>query len=93
LHAHEKSQHAKILKLAGKTSNLRAVAASPAPDWYVRRRLEYFEWARQIAKRLKGASEWLEGEFQQAAARPSASQHSPADDTECFFIVSLFTTL
>ena len=32
-HAHKISQRAKILKLADKTSNLRAIAASPPPDW------------------------------------------------------------
>jgi GTP diphosphokinase / guanosine-3',5'-bis(diphosphate) 3'-diphosphatase len=39
-HADKKSQRAKILKLADETSNLRAVAASPPPDWSVKRRLE-----------------------------------------------------
>ena len=42
-HSHKKSQRAKILKLADKTSNLRAIAASPPPDWSVKRRLEYVE--------------------------------------------------
>ena len=36
-HAQKKSQRGKILKLADKTSNLRAIAASPPPDWSVRR--------------------------------------------------------
>jgi hypothetical protein len=35
-HAHKKSTRAKILKLADKTSNLRALAASP-PPWSVQR--------------------------------------------------------
>jgi (p)ppGpp synthase/HD superfamily hydrolase len=39
-HADKKSQRAKILKLADETSNLRAVAASPPPDWSDKRRLE-----------------------------------------------------
>jgi len=34
--AHKKSPKAKVLKLADKTSNLRALATSPAPDWSVR---------------------------------------------------------
>jgi guanosine-3',5'-bis(diphosphate) 3'-pyrophosphohydrolase len=40
-HAAKKSPRAKLLKLADKTSNLRAIAASPPADWSVRRRLEY----------------------------------------------------
>ena len=40
-HSHKKSERAKILKLADKTSNLRTLTASPPPDWSVKRRLEY----------------------------------------------------
>src|SRR5579871_81440 len=47
--ASNKSQRAKALKLADKTSNLRALKASPAEDWSVRRRLEYVQWAREVA--------------------------------------------
>jgi len=65
--SHKKSQRAKILKLADKTSNLKAIAASPPPDWTVKRRLEYIEWARAVARGLTGVSEWLESEFEQAA--------------------------
>ena len=65
--AHKKSQRAKMLKLADKTSNLRAIAASAPPDWSVKRRLEYVEWARQVAEGLVGVSEWLEQEFEKAA--------------------------
>jgi (p)ppGpp synthase/HD superfamily hydrolase len=66
-HAHKKSQRAKILKLADKTSNLRAIAASPPPEWSVKRRLEYVDWARKVSTGLTGVSKWLEGEFEQAA--------------------------
>jgi (p)ppGpp synthase/HD superfamily hydrolase len=65
--AHKKSQRAKILKLADKTSNLRSIAASPPPDWSVKRRLEYVDWAHKVAAGLTGASDWLEGEFEEAA--------------------------
>jgi (p)ppGpp synthase/HD superfamily hydrolase len=66
-HAGEASRRARILKLADKTSNLRAIAASPPPEWSVRRRLEYVEWARSVAAGLKGVSPWLEREFEAAA--------------------------
>lgn len=63
-----KSREAKILKLADKISNLKAMAASPPPDWSVRRRLEYVEWARAVAARLKDASPMLEERLEKAAA-------------------------
>jgi (p)ppGpp synthase/HD superfamily hydrolase len=72
-HSHKKSQRAKILKLADKTSNLRAIAASPPPDWSVKRRLEYVEWARKVSEGLIGVSEWLEQEFDQAAKEADRS--------------------
>jgi guanosine-3',5'-bis(diphosphate) 3'-pyrophosphohydrolase len=72
-HSHKKSQRAKILKLADKTSNLRAIAASPPPDWSVKRRLEYVGWAREVARGLTGASDWLEQEFDQAAKEAERS--------------------
>jgi len=72
-HSHEKSRRAKILKLADKTSNLRAIAASPPPDWSVKRRLEYVEWARKVSEGLTGVSDWLEREFDQAAIEAERS--------------------
>jgi GTP diphosphokinase / guanosine-3',5'-bis(diphosphate) 3'-diphosphatase len=72
-HAPKKSQRAKILKLADKTSNLRAIAASPPPDWSIKRRLEYVDWARRVSEGLKGVSHWLEGEFDQAAKEAERS--------------------
>jgi len=62
-----KSARAKMLKLADKTSNLRSIAASPPPDWSVRRRLEYVAWARDVAVGLRGVNPWLEGQFDRAA--------------------------
>jgi ADP-ribosylglycohydrolase len=54
--AHKKSDRAKVLKLADKTSNLRALVSSPAPDWSVLRRLEYIKWARTVADGLRGVN-------------------------------------
>jgi hypothetical protein len=58
-----KSERAKIIKLVDKTSNLRAVTASPSPDWSVKRRLEYIAWARDVVAGLRGANAWLEEQF------------------------------
>jgi hypothetical protein len=65
--AHKKSARAKVLKLADKTSNLRALVSSPAPDWSVRRRLEYIKWARTVVDGLRGVSPLLEAQFDEAA--------------------------
>ena len=65
--AHKKSDQAKMLKLADKTSNLRAIAFSPSPGWSVKRRLEYIDWAKSVAAGLRGVSPWLEEQFDRAA--------------------------
>ena len=65
--AHKKSAEAKVLKLADKTSNLRALATSPAPDWSVRRKIEYISWARKVVAGLRGTNAVLEKQFDEAA--------------------------
>jgi GTP diphosphokinase / guanosine-3',5'-bis(diphosphate) 3'-diphosphatase len=62
-----KSVRAKMLKLADKTSNLRAIAGSPPADWSVKRRIEYVQWARNVAEGLRGVSPKLEEQFDEAA--------------------------
>jgi guanosine-3',5'-bis(diphosphate) 3'-pyrophosphohydrolase len=62
-----KSPRAKILKLADKTSNLRAVAASPPSDWSVKRGIEYVEFARKVVAGLRGVNSQLEEQFDEAA--------------------------
>jgi guanosine-3',5'-bis(diphosphate) 3'-pyrophosphohydrolase len=65
--AHKKTARAKILKLADKTSNLRALVSSPAPDWSVRRKIEYIEWARKVVQGLRPTNAALEKQFDEAA--------------------------
>jgi GTP diphosphokinase / guanosine-3',5'-bis(diphosphate) 3'-diphosphatase len=65
--APKKSPRAKVLKLADKTSNLRAITQSPANGWSVARRLHYVAWAREVAAGLRGVNPWLEGRFDEAA--------------------------
>ncbi|GAB4227412.1 MAG: HD domain-containing protein [Methyloligellaceae bacterium] len=67
-----RSQRAKILKLADKTSNLRALAESPPKDWSLERRRDYLQWARDVAAGLRGVNPWLEARFDEAAARLEA---------------------
>jgi hypothetical protein len=72
-HARGKSQRAKIIKLADKTSNVRTITASPPADWSVKRRLAYVQWGRDVVAGLRGANAWLEDEFDKAAAAAEAS--------------------
>jgi (p)ppGpp synthase/HD superfamily hydrolase len=72
-----KSREAKLIKLADKTSNLRAVANSPAPDWSVERRLEYVAWAQKVIAGVRGMSPWLEQQFDEAVEQAVQSVSSP----------------
>jgi guanosine-3',5'-bis(diphosphate) 3'-pyrophosphohydrolase len=76
--AHKKSEDAKRIKLADKTSNLRALAFSPPPDWSVKRRLEYIDWAKRVVAGLRGASRPLEQQFDRAAEDAARAVHAPA---------------
>ena len=66
-HAPHKPRRAKVLKLADKTSNLRAIAQSPPANWSPERRLDYVNWARAVAVGLRGVNPWLEARFDAAA--------------------------
>ena len=74
--ARHKSREAKLIKLADKTSNLRTIANSPAPDWSVERRLEYVRWARDVVAQVRGVSAWLEQQFDEAAEQVENSVKS-----------------
>jgi GTP diphosphokinase / guanosine-3',5'-bis(diphosphate) 3'-diphosphatase len=76
--AHKKSDDAKLIKLADKTSNLRAITFSPPPDWSAKRRLEYIRWAKEVVSGLRGASPLLEQQFDRAAEEAERSVHFPA---------------
>ena len=54
-HAAGISAGAKLVKLADKICNLRDVAERPPAKWDLQRRQEYFEWAKQVIDRLRGA--------------------------------------
>lgn len=67
--AAKKSRDAKLLKLADKTSNLCSVALSPAAGWDDRRRSEYVEWASRVEAGVRGISDWLDQQFEEAKAQ------------------------
>jgi GTP diphosphokinase / guanosine-3',5'-bis(diphosphate) 3'-diphosphatase len=72
-HAPHISREAKLVKLADKICNLRDVAERPPAGWDLRRRREYFEWARRVIDGLRGTPgdemRRLEAAFDAAYAR------------------------
>ncbi len=80
-----KSDRARMIKIADKTSNLRTLLASPPLGWSRRRRLDYFGWAAQVVERCRGVSPELEAAFDRAyrkglaalGAAPQAAGQAP----------------
>lgn len=66
--AAHKSPSARMLKIADKISNLRAIALSPPADWSLERRREYFLWAQAVVAGCRGVNERLERAFDEAFA-------------------------
>jgi guanosine-3',5'-bis(diphosphate) 3'-pyrophosphohydrolase len=65
-HAAHISRRAKLVKLADKICNLRDISASPPADWSIQRKQEYFDWAKEVADRLRGVHPGLEHLFDKA---------------------------
>ena len=70
--APSKSDRAKMIKIADKTSNLRSIIASPPKDWLPERLREYFEWASEVAG-CRGVNALLEERFDEAYAAVNAN--------------------
>lgn len=65
-HAPQASVRARMLKIADKTSNLRALAVSPPSGWDEQRKRDYFAWALAVVAGCRGANEFLEAKFDEA---------------------------
>jgi guanosine-3',5'-bis(diphosphate) 3'-pyrophosphohydrolase len=63
------SERAKLVKLADKICNLRDIIANPPKGWSVERKREYFDWAKSVIDRVRGANPRLERRFDQLYAR------------------------
>jgi (p)ppGpp synthase/HD superfamily hydrolase len=72
-HAANASRGAQIIKLADKTSNLRALKASPPKGWNEGRRQEYVAWAKRVVAGCRDADPWLAAQFDSAAAELASS--------------------
>jgi (p)ppGpp synthase/HD superfamily hydrolase len=66
-HAAHASRGAQIIKLADKTSNVRALALSPPKDWGRERIEEYVEWAGRVVDVCRSSDPWLVGQFDAAS--------------------------
>lgn len=58
-HAPHASHQAKLVKLADKICNLRDIVSNPPADWSLQRKREYFEWAKAVVDKIRGASSEL----------------------------------
>ena len=63
--ASHKSKEACLIKWADKTCNLISIATSP-PPWNSERKLEYIEWARNVANGLSHSTDTAKREFDEA---------------------------
>lgn len=68
-HASLISDHAKLLKLADKISNLRDLSVDPPATWSLQRQRDYFDWAKQVIDQLRGTHSGLEELFDQAYSK------------------------
>ena len=69
----KKSDRARMLKIADKTSNLRDIAADPPADWPPERKREYITWAASVVDGCRGVSPQLERQFEAAEAAAARS--------------------
>lgn len=74
--APNKSERAQTLKLADKISNLRSLTASPPAGWSLERKLQYFEWARNVVAGLTAPNPILKAEFEKAYSKVSLLKES-----------------
>lgn len=63
------STRAKLVKLADKTSNLRAIDRTPPEGWSRDRKAEYVNFGRQIAAGAKGIAPKLDARFREISEK------------------------
>ena len=65
-HTPHKPDRVKMLKIADKTSNLRALAVSPPSGWDAQRIRDYYAWAKAVVAGCRGVNAFLEEKFDAA---------------------------
>jgi GTP diphosphokinase / guanosine-3',5'-bis(diphosphate) 3'-diphosphatase len=63
-HGPKLSVRAQTIKLADKISNLRSILSSPPAGWDYERKLQYFEWGKQVVDSLSAPNPLLKLEFE-----------------------------
>jgi len=64
-HAPHLSARAQTVKIADKISNLRGILFTPPEDWDLRRKREYFAWAKNVVDACSAPNAFLKQEFAQ----------------------------
>ena len=64
--APHKSDRAKLIKMADKTSNLRSIVESPPAGWDAARKREYVQWTASVVAGCRQVNAWLEARFDEA---------------------------
>jgi len=62
-HAPTLSARAQTIKIADKISNLRGILFTPPEDWDLRRKQEYFAWAKRVVDACTAPNHYLKAEF------------------------------
>ncbi|EIC21639.1 guanosine polyphosphate synthetase/pyrophosphohydrolase [Thiorhodovibrio frisius] len=62
-HAAHASASAKQLKIADKIANIRDILADPPAGWPLERKLEYLDWAEQVARCCRGINRALDARW------------------------------
>ena len=79
-HAPHLSFAARLVKLADKISNVRAIAETPPAEWSMDRRTEYLDWSEKVVAGLRGCNPLLENLYDQILER--ARQLLAMEDTD-----------
>lgn len=62
-HAPHLPRRVQILKIADKIANLRTTISDPPEGWDIQSRCDYFIWSKKVVDGCRGASAYLEREF------------------------------
>jgi GTP diphosphokinase / guanosine-3',5'-bis(diphosphate) 3'-diphosphatase len=68
-HASSLSPRARLVKLADKTCNLRDIVQDPPTKWTLKRKQQYFDWAKSVVDKIRGSNARLETAFDEAFAQ------------------------
>jgi (p)ppGpp synthase/HD superfamily hydrolase len=68
-HAPHLTPRAQTIKIADKISNLRGILVTPPEDWDLRRKREYFDWARRVVEACPAPNVRLKAEFDRVVSR------------------------